>query len=121
MLADATLRNLTPRDANPRALWPWWGLNPEIADDCKRAENFWSCLTTLRRMVRVQGHRVAVLVLPDGHLHRPDHHLPVLPVVHQPAWDPWVERIQHDAQVQPVLAGPSSGTGTSSRFRSLKA
>lgn len=43
--------------------------------------------------------------LPDSHLHRPDHHVPVLPVVHQPTYHPLVEQIQHDAQIQLALAG----------------
>ncbi|WP_216072872.1 hypothetical protein, partial [Acinetobacter baumannii] len=27
------------------------GFYPEITDGCKRAENFWSCLATLRRIL----------------------------------------------------------------------
>lgn len=29
----------------------WAGFYPEITDGCKRAENFWSCLATLRRIL----------------------------------------------------------------------
>ncbi len=38
-----------PRDAH--LLQNKYGFYPEITDGCKRAENFWSCLATLRRIL----------------------------------------------------------------------
>lgn len=50
--------------------------------------------------IRVQDHRLVALELPDGHLHGPDHHLPILPMMHRTAHDELAEQVQHDAQVQ---------------------
>ena len=63
----------------------------------------------LAATVRMKDHGMTALALPDGHLDGPDHHLPVLPVVHRPTHDPLVEQVQHDAQVQLALPGLEFG------------
>ena len=63
----------------------------------------------LAAAIRVQDERLGALALPDRHLHRPDHHLPILSMVHRPAHDPPVEQVQHDAQVQLAFAGLELG------------
>ena len=57
----------------------------------------------LTAAVGMQDHRLSTLALPHRHLHGPDDHLPILPVVHRPAHDPLVEQVQHDAQIQLAL------------------
>ncbi|MNV64762.1 hypothetical protein D3C71_1574200 [compost metagenome] len=53
----------------------------------------------------MQDHLITFLTLPDRHLHRTNHHLTVLAMVHRPAHHSLVKQIQNNAQIQLALLG----------------
>ena len=53
--------------------------------------------TKLAAAIGMQDQRMLLLTLPNRHLHRSDHHLPVLPMMHGPAHNALIKRVQHDA------------------------
>jgi hypothetical protein len=59
--------------------------------------------------IRVQNDRCACGALPQGHQHRVDDELAVLPRTHRPAHHETRVQIQYDAQVQPVFGGANVG------------
>lgn len=59
----------------------------------------------LTAAVRMQNDGALAMPLPDRHLDSPDHHLPILPVMHRPADDELAEQVEHDAQVQLAFVG----------------
>lgn len=61
--------------------------------------------TKLAATVGMQDQRMLLLTLPNRHLHGPDHHLPVLPVMHGPAHNALIKQVQHDTQIQLGLLG----------------
>ncbi len=63
----------------------------------------------LTAAVRMQNGGALALPLPDRHLDSPDHHLPILPVMHRPADDELAEQVEHDAQVQLAFVGLEFG------------
>jgi len=63
----------------------------------------------LTAAVRMQNDGARVLPVPDRHLDGPDHHLPILPVMHRPADDELAEQVEHDTQVQLAFAGLELG------------
>lgn len=57
----------------------------------------------LATTIRTQKYQMVALTLPDSHLCRSNHHLPVWAVMHRPAHDTLVEQVQDDTQMQLAL------------------
>src|SRR5690606_15000940 len=54
----------------------------------------------LAAAIRMQDHCPVTLALPDRHLHRSNHHLPILAVMHRPADHQFAVQVEHHAQEQ---------------------
>ena len=59
----------------------------------------------LAAAVRMQNHRPVTLVLPDRHLHRSNHHLPTLTVMHRPTDHQLAIQVEHHAQEELAFQG----------------
>jgi len=57
----------------------------------------------------MQNHGAQTLPLPDRNHDGPDHHRPILPVMHRLADDELAEQVEHHAQVQLAFAGSELG------------